>query len=74
MKLDWPPIEQLQKECGALLHQALLRGWRSGLLAKAFVVRARVTGVMPSPSQLLQAILQGEFDYLFFDSTGQSFS
>lgn len=71
MKLDWPPIEVLQKECSELLHQVLRRGWTTDLIACAGIARFHATGVMPSCRELLQAICEGEFDFLFFDH-GQS--
>jgi hypothetical protein len=68
------PIKDIQKECRGLLIQAFECGWTTTLIARVFMARAQATGVAPSCKELLQAIARGEFDYLFFDSTGQSLS
>jgi hypothetical protein len=66
MEPEWN-IDQLAQECGSLLHQVLRRGWTTRLIARAFVARQHATGMVLEPHVMLEAILDGEFDYLFFD-------
>jgi hypothetical protein len=54
------------------LVAAFERGWTTTLIARAFVARAHATRKAPTCKKLLEAIARGEFDFLFFDSKGQS--
>jgi hypothetical protein len=72
MEPEWN-IDQVAQKCGSLLHQALRRGWTATLIARAFVARQHATDSVLEPKIMLEAILDGEFDYLFFDH-GQSLS
>jgi hypothetical protein len=65
-------IDQIQKECRGLLVAAFERDRTTTLIARAFVSRAHATGKAPTCKEMLEAIALGEFDFLFFDLTGQS--
>lgn len=68
------PIGEIQAECPGMLTQVLERGWTTTLIARLFLVHCEASGTVLQTRHMLERILRGEFDYLFFDSTGQSLS
>jgi hypothetical protein len=65
------PIEEIQKDCHGLLTQVFQRGWTNSMIARVFLAHCE-PGRTVCTRDMLERISRGEFDYLFFDSTGQS--